>query len=45
MIATGTPAGIGCRQTPPLWLRPGDRIEVESPGIGCLSNPIAQGGI
>lgn len=45
VIATGTPAGIGCRQTPPLWLRPGDRIEVESPGIGCLSNPIAQGGI
>lgn len=40
MIATGTPTGAGARFDPPRWLKPGDVVEVESPGIGILSNTI-----
>lgn len=40
MIVTGTPEGIGCRRTPPLWLKPGDSVSVSIPGIGTLNNPI-----
>jgi 2-keto-4-pentenoate hydratase/2-oxohepta-3-ene-1,7-dioic acid hydratase in catechol pathway len=40
VIATGTPGGVGSRRTPPLWMKPGDRIEVEVQGIGTLSNPV-----
>jgi len=41
VIATGTPAGVGAGRTPPLFLKAGDRIEVEITGIGTLSNPVA----
>jgi 2-keto-4-pentenoate hydratase/2-oxohepta-3-ene-1,7-dioic acid hydratase in catechol pathway len=41
VIATGTPEGVGHRRTPPLWMKPGDRLEVEISGIGILRNPIA----
>ncbi len=40
VIATGTPAGVGARRTPPLWMKAGDRIEVEIEGVGLLSNDI-----
>lgn len=40
IIATGTPSGVGRDRSPPVWMRPGDRIEVEISGIGVLSNPI-----
>jgi 2-keto-4-pentenoate hydratase/2-oxohepta-3-ene-1,7-dioic acid hydratase in catechol pathway len=40
LISTGTPAGVGMGRQPPLWMKPGDRIEVEISGIGCLSNPV-----
>lgn len=40
IILTGTPAGVGFARKPPVWLRPGDRIEVEIEGIGSLVNPI-----
>jgi 2-keto-4-pentenoate hydratase/2-oxohepta-3-ene-1,7-dioic acid hydratase in catechol pathway len=40
VIATGTPAGVGATRQPPLWMKPGDRIEVEVSGIGVLSNAI-----
>lgn len=40
IVATGTPSGVGSRRTPPLWMKPGDRIEVEITGIGTLANPI-----
>ena len=43
IIATGTPAGVGSRRTPPLWMKPGDTIEVDISSIGVLSNPIVQG--
>jgi len=41
IIATGTPAGVALGFTPPRFLKPGDRVEVEIDGIGVLANPIA----
>jgi 2-keto-4-pentenoate hydratase/2-oxohepta-3-ene-1,7-dioic acid hydratase in catechol pathway len=40
IIATGTPAGVGHRRTPPVWMKPGDILEVEISGIGVLRNPV-----
>lgn len=44
VILTGTPSGVGFTRTPPVWLRPGDRVEVEleGPGLGKLTlrNPV-----
>lgn len=41
VIATGTPSGIGYRQEPPRFLRPGDRLEVTVSGLnGTLSNHV-----
>ncbi len=40
IIATGTPAGVGHRRTPPVWMKPGDVLEVEISGIGILRNPV-----
>lgn len=42
VIVTGTPAGVGFARNPPLWMKPGDRCEVEVDGIGILSNPVIQ---
>ncbi len=42
VIAMGTPAGVGYARKPPVWMQPGDRIEIEIEGVGLLSNPIAQ---
>jgi 2-keto-4-pentenoate hydratase/2-oxohepta-3-ene-1,7-dioic acid hydratase in catechol pathway len=36
IIATGTPEGVGHRRNPPLWMRPGDVLEVEISHIGIL---------
>ena len=40
IIATGTPNGAGARFDPPKFLREGDVIEVEVPGIGILKNGV-----
>ena len=40
VIVTGTPGGVGAKRTPPLWMRPGDTVEVEISGIGALRNTI-----
>lgn len=40
VIVTGTTGGVGAYRNPPVWLRHGDRIEVEISGIGVLSNPV-----
>lgn len=40
VILTGTPAGVGFARTPPLFLRSGDRVDVEIEKIGRLSNPV-----
>ena len=41
VIVTGTPGGVGSRRTPPLWMKPGDTVEVEIGKVGKLVNPIA----
>lgn len=40
VIVTGTPTGAGARFDPPVWLKPGDVIEVEADGIGALRNGV-----
>jgi len=40
MIVTGTPTGAGARFDPPKWLKAGDVVDVEVPGIGLLSNKV-----
>ncbi|MEL6233363.1 MAG: fumarylacetoacetate hydrolase family protein [Pseudomonadota bacterium] len=40
IIATGTPSGVGLFREPPVFMKPGDVVEVEISGIGTLSNPI-----
>ena len=39
-IIMGTPAGVGQARTPPVWMKAGDRIEIEIERIGTLVNPI-----
>lgn len=41
ILVTGTPTGAGARLEPPVWLKPGDIVEVEAEGIGLLRNTIA----
>jgi 2-keto-4-pentenoate hydratase/2-oxohepta-3-ene-1,7-dioic acid hydratase in catechol pathway len=40
VIATGTTGGVGVMRKPPLWMKPGDRIEVEIDRLGVLQNAI-----
>jgi 5-carboxymethyl-2-hydroxymuconate isomerase len=40
VIATGTPNGAGARFDPPRYLKEGDVVEVEVPGIGVLENRV-----
>jgi len=40
LIFTGTPPGVGMAQKPPVWLQPGDIVEVEIDGLGTLRNPV-----
>jgi len=40
IIAMGTPSGVGQSRKPPLWLKPGDRIDVSVEAIGVLSSRI-----
>ncbi|KAF8854386.1 fumarylacetoacetate hydrolase-like protein [Acephala macrosclerotiorum] len=42
VIATGTPAGVGFGQKPPVFLKPGDVVEVSITGLGVLKNTIAE---
>ncbi len=40
LIFTGTPPGVGMARQPPVWLQPGDIVEVEIDGLGTLRNPV-----
>jgi 2-keto-4-pentenoate hydratase/2-oxohepta-3-ene-1,7-dioic acid hydratase in catechol pathway len=40
VIVMGTPAGVGYARKPPVWMQPGDTIEIDIEGIGILSNQI-----
>jgi 2-keto-4-pentenoate hydratase/2-oxohepta-3-ene-1,7-dioic acid hydratase in catechol pathway len=42
VIATGTPPGVGFARKPPVFLQPGDVVEVEVEGLGVLSNPVVR---
>ncbi len=40
VITTGTPSGVGFARKPPVFLRPGDVVEIEVDGIGVLRNNV-----
>jgi 2-keto-4-pentenoate hydratase/2-oxohepta-3-ene-1,7-dioic acid hydratase in catechol pathway len=40
VIATGTPGGVGFIRKPPVFLRPGDHVEISVARVGTLSNPV-----
>jgi 2-keto-4-pentenoate hydratase/2-oxohepta-3-ene-1,7-dioic acid hydratase in catechol pathway len=40
VIVTGTPGGVGARRNPPVWMKPGDTVEVEISKVGVLVNTI-----
>ncbi len=40
VVSTGTTGGVGKARKPPVFMKAGDRIEVEISGIGVLANPI-----
>ena len=40
VVTTGTPAGVGLFQKPPVFMKRGDVVEIEAEGIGVLRNPI-----
>jgi len=40
VIATGTPSGVGFARNPPVFLQPGDQMEVLIEGLGGLGNPV-----
>lgn len=41
VIVTGTPGGVGAGRKPPVWMKPGDSVEIEISGIGTLQNSVA----
>jgi 2-keto-4-pentenoate hydratase/2-oxohepta-3-ene-1,7-dioic acid hydratase in catechol pathway len=43
VIVTGTPGGVGARRNPPVWMKPGDTVEVEVSKVGVLVNTIKAG--
>ncbi|MGB7436960.1 MAG: fumarylacetoacetate hydrolase family protein [Candidatus Acidiferrum sp.] len=43
IIATGTPEGVGVFRKPPIFLKPGDVVEIEIEKLGVLRNPVVAG--
>jgi 2-keto-4-pentenoate hydratase/2-oxohepta-3-ene-1,7-dioic acid hydratase in catechol pathway len=41
IIVTGTPVKKTPKNDPPIWLKPGDSVEVECAEIGVLRNSVA----
>ncbi|MGQ0652863.1 MAG: fumarylacetoacetate hydrolase family protein [Betaproteobacteria bacterium] len=41
VLVTGTPGGVGARRNPPIWMKPGDKVEIEIDKVGILENSIA----
>ena len=41
VTATGTPGGVGAKRTTPLWMKPGDVVEVDIGSVGTLQNHIS----
>ena len=42
VIATGTPGGVGFARTPPVFMKPGDVVEIDIEGIGTLRNSVVE---
>ena len=42
VIVTGTPGGVGARRNPPVWMKPGDKVEIEIDKVGVLVNTIGE---
>jgi 2-keto-4-pentenoate hydratase/2-oxohepta-3-ene-1,7-dioic acid hydratase in catechol pathway len=42
LISTGTPAGVGFHMNPQIFLKRGDRVEIEVEGIGVLENGVVE---
>jgi 2-keto-4-pentenoate hydratase/2-oxohepta-3-ene-1,7-dioic acid hydratase in catechol pathway len=42
VLVTGTPGGVGARRNPPVWMKPGDTVEVEIDRVGVLINTIGE---
>lgn len=42
VLVTGTPGGVGARRNPPVWMKPGDKVEIEIDKVGILENSIAE---
>jgi 2-keto-4-pentenoate hydratase/2-oxohepta-3-ene-1,7-dioic acid hydratase in catechol pathway len=42
VIVTGTPGGVGSRRTPPIWMKPGDTVEIEIDKVGVLANVVGE---
>jgi 2-keto-4-pentenoate hydratase/2-oxohepta-3-ene-1,7-dioic acid hydratase in catechol pathway len=40
VIVSGTPGGVGAKRNPPVFMKPGDRVEVEITGVGLLANTV-----
>ena len=40
VLVTGTPGGVGFKRNPPIFMKPGDKVEVDITDIGVLSNTI-----
>jgi 2-keto-4-pentenoate hydratase/2-oxohepta-3-ene-1,7-dioic acid hydratase in catechol pathway len=40
VLVTGTPGGVGARREPPVWMKPGDVVEIEIDRVGVLRNTI-----
>ena len=42
IISTGTPSGVGFARVPPVYLKPGDKVEGEVEGVGVLQVEIVE---
>ncbi len=42
VIVSERPGGVGAKRNPPLWMKPGDVVEVEIDTLGILRNPIIE---
>jgi 2-keto-4-pentenoate hydratase/2-oxohepta-3-ene-1,7-dioic acid hydratase in catechol pathway len=40
VIATGTPGGVGFARQPPVWLQPGDTLEITVEGVGRIAHQV-----
>jgi 2-keto-4-pentenoate hydratase/2-oxohepta-3-ene-1,7-dioic acid hydratase in catechol pathway len=40
VIVSGTPGGVGAKRTPPVWMKAGDKVEIEVSKVGVLFNTV-----